>query len=209
MLAGTIPREEMQMFVQIIEGRARDADGIKALSEKWDRGLRPGAVGYLGVTAGVTDDGRSISIVRFESAEAARANSERPEQAAWWSELAKCFDGQPTFTESTDTEEFLGGGSNSAGFVQIMKTPRADRVQMKEMDAQFDKFVGARPDLLGTFRVWTGPDSCIEAAYFTSEAEARAGEQKELPGELQAVMAEMGDMMKDTEFLDLKDPVLR
>ena len=197
------------MFVQIIEGRTKDPDGIKMQAERWQQELRPGAVGYLGVTSGVTEDGRAISIVRFESADAARANSERPEQAAWWPEMAKCYDGEPTFTESTDTEEILGGGGDNAGFVQIMKSTGVDRVKMKELDAQFEKFMGFRPDLIGSFRVWTGPDTCVEAAYFTSEAEARAGEKKEMPPEIQALMAEFGEMMQNTDFLDLKDPILR
>ena len=197
------------MFVQIIEGQVKDPEGAKRLAERWQNELRPGAVGYLGVTSGVTDDGKGISIVRFESAEAAQANSERPEQGAWFAEMAKCYDGEPTFIESTDTEEFLGGGKDNAGFVQIMKSKGVDRVKMKEVDAQFEKFADFRPDLIGSLRVWTGPDTCVEAGYFTSEAEAREGEKKEPPPEMQAAMAQFGEMMQNTEFLDLKDPILR
>jgi hypothetical protein len=198
----------MQMFVQIIEGKVKDPDGIKRLTEKWQKEIRPGAKGYLGSTAGTTPDGRGIAIVRFESPEAAQANSQRPEQGAWFDEMRKCYDGDPTFAESTDAEEFMGGGSNDAGFVQVMKSRGVDRVKMKELDAQFEKFSGERPDLIGTFRVWTGPDSCVEAAYFSSEAEAREGESKELPAELAKVMADFGEMMANTEFLDLKDPII-
>ncbi|MEY2468357.1 MAG: hypothetical protein QOF21_1055 [Actinomycetota bacterium] len=198
------------MFVQIIEGQVKDADGMKRLAERWQTELRPGATGYLGVTSGVTDDGKGISIVRFESADAARANSERPEQGAWFAEMAKCYDGEPTFSESSDTEEFMGGGNDSAGFVQIMKTPGGlDRDRVHAMDAAFEKFAGERSDLLGMFRAWTGPDSAIDIAYFTSEADARAGESKEMPPEMQKLMADFGDMMQGTEFLDLKDPILK
>ena len=56
--------------------------------------------------------------------------------------------------------------------------------------------------------MWTGPDRYVEAAYFTNEAEARAGEQKPLPEELQATMAEFEDVMGNAEFIDLKDPKL-
>ena len=88
------------MVVQIMEGRCNDAEAMKRQGEKWDAELRPGAKGYLGVTAGVTDDGRSISIVRFESEEAARANSDRPEQGEWWAETEKLFDGTPALRSS-------------------------------------------------------------------------------------------------------------
>ena len=62
------------MFVQIIEGRTNDADAMRRKGEEWLEKLRPGAVGFVGVTAGATADGRAISIVRFDSAESAKAN---------------------------------------------------------------------------------------------------------------------------------------
>ena len=197
------------MFVQIIEGRTRDADGLKRQGDRWQTEVGPGAVGFLGVTAGVTADGRAITIARFASEEAARANSERPEQSAWWSEMAKYYDGEIGFTESSDVQELLGGGSNEAGFVQVMKSQEVDRARMARLDEQMEKLSGMRPDLIGSLRVWTGPNRCVEVNYFTSEAEARAGESQEMPPEAQAMMAEFQDVMADTEFLDLTDPQIR
>lgn len=196
------------MFVQIIEGRTHDADGLRRQGERWQGEVGPGAVGYLGVTSGVTADGRAITIARFESESAARANSERPEQSAWWAETSKYFDGDVTFTESSDVQQFLAGGSNDAGFVQIMKSQGVDRARLEALDQQFDTLTGLRPDLIGGLRVWTGPDSCVEANYFTSEAEARAGESQELPPDAQALMAEFQAASGDVEFLDLTDPEL-
>ena len=196
------------MFVQIIEGRTTDGKALMERGESWQEELRPGAMGYLGVTAGVTADGRALTIVRFESEEAARANSERPEQAAWWAETAKLYDGEPTFSESSDVTEWMGGGSNDAGFVQVMKTTGADRAKVEEMDKAFEPHAGARPDLLGGFRIWTGKDSCVDVAYFTSEAEAREGEKAEMPPELQEMMAGMQEGMGDVEYFDLTEPQL-
>jgi hypothetical protein len=196
------------MFVQIIEGRTGDAEGMMRQGERWQSDVKSGAVGYLGVTAGVTDDGRAITIARFESEQAARANSERPEQGAWWSEMVKYFDGDPSFTESSDVQELLGGGSNDAGFVQVMKSRGVDRARMARLDEQLARFASVRPDLLGGIRVWTGPDSCLEVNYFSSEAEAREGEKKDLPPELQEMMGEFQELMQNTEFLDLRNPQL-
>ena len=197
------------MFVQVIEGRTSDAEGLKRQGERWQTEVQPGATGYLGVTSGVTADGRSIAIVRFESEAAARANSGRPEQDAWWSDTAKYYDGDVEFTESSDVTEFLGGGSNEAGFVQVMKVADVDRARVERLDAEFQRFADLRPDLLGGLRVWTGPDRYVEAAYFTSEADARAGEQTELPEDVQAMMGEFQEIMANTEYLDLTDPQLR
>lgn len=197
------------MFVQIIEGRTQDADGMMRQGDRWQAELRPGAIGFLGVTAGVTADGRAITIVRFESEDAAKANAARPEQGGFWAEMSKYYDSDVSFTESSDVQELLGGGSNDAGFVQIMKSRGVDRARMALLDKQIETVAAKRPDLLGAVRVWTGADSCVEVNYFTSEADARAGEKKELPAELQAMMAEFQDVMQNTEYLDLADPQLR
>lgn len=197
------------MFVQIIEGRTTDGKALMERGESWQQELRPGAKGYLGVTAGVTADGRAVTIARFESEDAARANSERPEQGAWWAETAKLYDGEPTFTESSDVTLWMGGGSNDAGFVQVMKTIGADRAKLEEMDKAFEPYSSARPDLLGGLRIWTGKDSCIDVAYFTSEAEAREGEKAEMPPEVQELMAGMEEGMGQVEYFDLTEPQVR
>jgi hypothetical protein len=196
------------MFVQVIEGKTSDPEAVKEQGERWQRELRPGAAGYLGVTAGSTADGRTIAIVRFEDEASARANEARPEQGAWFEGMAKLYDGEPTFAESSDVTEMMGGGSNDAGFVQVMKSTGVDRAKVEKMDAVFESFAGQRPDLLGGLRIWTGPDACIDVAYFTSEAEARKGEQAEMPDEIKEVMGEF-ENMGQTEYLDLTDPQLR
>ncbi|MGW0202653.1 hypothetical protein, partial [Nonomuraea sp. NPDC003201] len=43
------------MFIQVIEGRAIEADALHQALERWVRELSPGARGWLGTTAGVTD----------------------------------------------------------------------------------------------------------------------------------------------------------
>ena len=198
------------MFVQIIEGKVSDTSGLRRQLDRWEAELRSGAAGFLGSTGGVTDDGVGFAIARFESAAAAHANSARAEQGAWWSETEKCFDGPVSFTDSEDAEEFLGGGSNDAGFVQVMKTSAGPgRAVVKDMDERFEKHAGAwRPDLIGGVRIWTGETSTVEVNYFTSEAAARANESKAPPAELAELFAQYADAIASTEFLDLRDPWL-
>lgn len=197
------------MFVQIIEGRTKNGQALMERGDAWQREIGSGAVGLLGVTAGVAADGRVITIARFESEEAARANSERQEQSAWWAETAKLYDGDPTFTESSDVTMWMGGGSNDAGFVQVMKSKGVDREMVEKMDAMFEPHAGVRPDLLGGLRIWTGKDTCVDVAYFTSEAEARTGEKAEMPAELQDAMAQFEGGMGEVEYFDLTEPHLR
>jgi hypothetical protein len=196
------------MFVQVIEAKTSDPKGVVEQGERWQQDVRPGAIGFLGITAGVAADGRVIAIVRFKDKASARANAERPEQGAWFEGMAKLYDGESSFTESSDVTEWMGGGSNDAGFVQVMKSKGVDRAQIERMDAAFESYTSQRPDLLGGLRVWTGPDSCFDVAYFTSEADARKGEQAEIPEELQKLMSEFTGGMGETEYLDLTDPQL-
>jgi hypothetical protein len=197
------------MFVQIMEGRARDAEGVKRLGDRWEAELRPGATGFLGSTGGITADGRFIVLARFESEAAARANSDLPGQGEWFAEFEQQVDGPVSFTESSDVDLFLAGGSDDAGFVQVMKVTGADRSVVERLDKMFEQVAAtARPDLLGGTRVWTSPTDYVEFAYFSSEEEARKGESAEPPEELRAAMAEFEDLMSRTEFLDLSDPWL-
>ncbi len=193
------------MFVQVIKGRTTDAAALRARGEQWRDEVRPGAVGYLGGTFGVADDGTFLVIARFADEAAARASSDRPEQTAWWEETAKLIDGEATFRESSDTSTLFGGPSDEATFVQVMDGTVSDRAKAEafetsEMEAQLR---AARPDLLGSLRVWFDGGSYIEAAYFTSEEDARKGETSdEFAGPQEEYTALFGEMT----FTDLRDP---
>ena len=77
---------------------------------------------------------------------------------------------------------------------------------MSEDDVDWATF---RPDILGTLMVNHEDDGWTMAIYFTSEADARAGEQKEPPPSLQASMAELAELaIGETTYYDLTDPWL-
>jgi quinol monooxygenase YgiN len=192
------------MFVQLIQGRTSDAEGLRRQLEAWVDGPGRDADGYLGTTAGVSADGRFIAFARFADEAAARANSDRPEQGAWWAETEKYFDGEPTFRDTSDVETLEVGGRDDAGFVQVMTYRCTDRARLAELDEKFrDMMAEVRPDVIGSLRTWFG-DECVEAIYFTSEAEARAGEQA--MGDTGG--AEFMALLSDLSFLDLPDPWL-
>src|SRR5262249_61364685 len=108
------------------------------------------AAGWLGTTGGVTDDGRFIALARFESEDAARRNSERPEQGRWWSETGKLFIGDVAFHDCPETTTFGRGGSDSAGFVQVIKGSVRDVARMRALNEQADAAWGDyRPDVIG------------------------------------------------------------
>ncbi|HET9290260.1 MAG TPA: hypothetical protein VFQ49_04195, partial [Actinomycetes bacterium] len=175
------------MFVQVIQGQVADAEQVRAAFDRWDRELAPGATGWLGSTAGVTDDGRFIALARFESEEAARRNSGRPEQDRWWAETARLFSGEASFTDSDDVVVDVVGEPGDAGFVQVMRGRGTDTDRARELMAQdSSEWADFRPDILGSVAVLHDGGAYTMAIYFTSEEEAREGERKEPPAELKA-----------------------
>ena len=198
------------MFVQVIQGRTSDAGQVRAQLDKWVKEVAPGAVGWLGSTSGVTEDGRVIALARFESEEAAQQNSDRPEQTAWWQEMAALFSDEPVFHNSTSVEVDTPGDPSQAGFVQIMQGRSKDPDRARELMATDPTDWGSfRPDILGTVSVAHDGDAWTMAIYFTSEAAAREGEKKEPPPEMQQMMKEMDELsIGEPVFFDLKDPWL-
>jgi hypothetical protein len=195
------------MFIQVIQGKVKDAGLLERQMESWRRDMKPGATGYLGSTSGVTPDGQGITLARFESEAAAKANSERPEQGRWWSETAKAFAGAPTFYNCRDVDTIFGGGSNDAGFVQIIQARAKDQEQMRSRRAEMEKRLHERrPDILGMVVAWHGDGGFTQAVYFASEADARRGEKETEQDQLRQEF--MSLMEGPPSFFDLTRPDL-
>jgi hypothetical protein len=177
--------------------------------DRWLRDLSPGSIGWLGSTAGATQDGRFIALARFDSEEAAQRNSTRPEQDAWWADTSGLLD-EVTFHNSTRADADLAGDPDRAGFVQVIQGRNSDAARARElMAADPELWARYRPDVLGTLTVEYDDGGFTTAIYFTNEEEARAGERKEMPSEIQAQMAEMQKLsVGEPEFFDLKQPWL-
>lgn len=198
------------MFVQIIQGRAGDPAKLRGQFDRWVSELGPSAEGWLGATAGVTDTGDFLASVRFESEDHARRQSARPEQDSWWQETAVHLDGDATFLESSEVDLDLPGDPEQATFVQVIQGQSSDPQRAREvMSENPEEFASFRPDVLGSLAAQHEGGRYTAVIYFTSEAEAREGEQKEMPEAIQKQMAAMGDLeIGEPRFLDLKDPWL-
>lgn len=199
------------MFVQVITGKTSKAAQLRAAMDRWLDELAPGAQGWLGSTAGVTEDGRFIALARFESEAAAQRNSDRPEQDRWWAATAQLLEGEITFRNSVNVMPDLRGDPNKAGFVQIMQGEQGpDPARAQElMNQNPDEWAAFRPEVLGSLGAAHPDNTWTMAMYFTSEAEAREGEAKEPPPRLKAQIEEMDKLSVGTpEYFDLKDPWL-
>ena len=196
------------MFAQVIQGRTNDPAALWNRFEEWDRSLKPRAQGFLGSTGGVSEDGEVIVMARFESEDSARSNSDRPEQSEWWAETEKNFDGEVRFYDSTDVETTWGGGTDDAGFVQVIQgrlPSREQRERWKQAEDEAEEWMREnRPDVMGSVTVWQDTDF-TQLVYFTSEEEARIGEQKQ-PSEASGAQEDWMGQIEDLKFVDLKRP---
>lgn len=194
------------MFIQVIQGNCSKQDELRSWASSWKTELGPGATGWLGGTYGFTDDGVFLAIVRFESRAAADANSARPEQGAWAGQLAGLLDGPPTFHDYDDVSVFLDGGSDDAGFVQVIQGQVDGDVEAvkQALFSDSEALRAMRPEIIGgTFAV--APDGTFtQTVAFTDEASARAGEAGEAPPAEVAEVLEK--MMVGARFYDLRDP---
>ena len=197
------------MFVQVIEAHVANREGLQAHLDRWRNELQPGASGYLGSTAGIADENSFVAIVRFESEEAAMANSERPEQGAWWEEGRANLSGDVTFTDCPEVDTFGAGGSDDAGFVQVI-VGRADRDKLRPVADETEELLNrTRPDVIGGIVAWPGDGTFFQVVYFTSEAEARAAEKREPDTEEEREAGERMNALMDFErFIDLSEPWL-
>jgi hypothetical protein len=179
------------MFIQVIQGPVAEPEQAHAALDRWASDLAPDSHGWLGTTAGVTDDGTLVAVARFTSKEEARRNSERPEQDAWWRETSRLFTGEVSVHDCGEVDEFHGGGSDTAGFVQVIEGHVEDPGRLRELFHEGEEELAAyRPDLIGSTAAMSEDGTYIETAYFTSEDEARRGERKAPPPELEGALKE-------------------
>ena len=191
------------MFIQIIQGRCTRQDELRAAGESWREELSGGAVGWLGGTYGFTDDDEFIGVVRFESREAAMANSQRPEQGAWAERMMALMDGPVEFHDCDDVTTFLDGGSDDAGFVQVIRGHVDDPERIKEMLADTSALQAMRPEIIGGTLAIEPDGTFTETVAFRDEESARQGEQVEPPPEMRG---ELEAMMAEATFYDLRHP---
>jgi hypothetical protein len=198
------------MFVQVVQGRVSDAGQVHAAMDRWMEEVAPGAPGWLGATAGVTEDGVFLGLARFDSEESARLNNDRPEQDRWWAETSKLFTGEVSFRDSREVVVDLNGDPDQAGFVQVMQGMVSDPARARELMTQDSaEWAAYRPDVIGSMLIDHDGGAFTMALWFTSEAEAREGERKEPPPELKAQMDEMDTLNAEPpRFFDLKQPWL-
>jgi hypothetical protein len=198
------------MFIQVIQGRATNPPGIRRDLGRWQRLLAAGADGWLGTTTGITQDGWSISVIRFASEEQARRNSDRPEHREWWRDASQHL-AQVVFHDAPKVHTYRDGGSDQAGFVQIHQGHSDHLERMVRLGRDQDEVMARdAPHILGMTLAEHAdrPGDFTQIVYFTSEQDARSYDPDPPTREDASAQEERRSLMTDLRSFDLRDPQL-
>jgi hypothetical protein len=196
------------MFIRVIQGRATNPPGIRRDLGRWQRQLAADADGWLGSTTGITEDGWSITVIRFASEEQARRNSDRPEQREWWRDASQHL-ARIAVHDAPEVHTYRDGGSDRAGFVQVIQGHRDDLERMVSLGRDQEEVLAREaPHILGMTVAEHGdrPGDFTQIVYFTSEQDARRFEQEPPAEAEEPALKELRDTMTDLGSFDLRDP---
>jgi len=193
------------VFIQMVQGGSAQQDDMRMLVDDWCRGMaeRPG---WLGGTYGFTDDGTFVGVVRYESEAACREICATDDAALWWACAESLFSAGPEIHQSEDVSIMLDGGSDDAGFVQVMRGRVADADKLRRLmtdQAMTSMLHQARPEIIGGTLLIEDDGSFTETIAFTDELAARRGEAMDMPAE---VAAEFEGAVADVQYFDLHRP---
>jgi hypothetical protein len=196
------------MFIRVIRGRATNPPGIRRDLGRWQRQLAADADGWLGSTAGITEDGWSITVVHFASEAQARRNSDRPEQREWWRDASRHL-ARIAVHDASKIHTYRNGGADEAGFVQILQGHSEDLERIAGLVRDQEEVLAREaPQILGMTLAehadW--PGDFTQIVYFTSEQDARRF-TREPPAEAdEPVLEQLRILATNARCFELRDP---
>ena len=195
------------MFIRVIQGRATNPPGIRRDLGRWQRLLAADADGWLGSTAGITDDGWSVTVVRFASEAQARRNSDRPEQREWWRDASQHL-ARVVVHDASMIHLDQDGGAGEAGFVRVVQGHSDDLARMVRAVPGQEALSGQAPHILGMTVAEHAdrPGDFTQIVYFSSEQDARRLEQESPIEAEEPAQENHRGLMADLRSFDLRDP---
>jgi hypothetical protein len=195
------------MFIRVIQGRATNPPGIRRDLGRWKRQLAADADGWLGSTTGITDDGWSVTVIRFASEAQSRRNSDRPEQREWWRDASQHL-ARVVVHDASKIHLDQDGGAEEAGFVRVVQGHSDDLAGLVRASPGHEVLAEDAPHILGMTVAEHAdrPGDFTQIIYFNSEQDARRLEHEPpIEAEEPAPETHRG-LMADLRSFDLRDP---
>jgi hypothetical protein len=198
------------MFIRVIQARATNPPGIRRDLGRWQRLLAADADGWLGTTAGITEDGWSITVVRFASQAQARRNSDRPEQREWWRDASQHL-ARVAVHDAPKVHTYRNGGADEASFVQVLQGYSDNLERLAAFGRDHEEVLAREaPQILGMTVAehadW--PGDFTQIVYFTCEQDARRFAQQPSAAAGEPVFVQLRGLMTTARCFDLRDPQL-
>jgi hypothetical protein len=209
-VTGGIPGKAEAVFIQVIQGRALDPPGIRRELNRWQRQLATDADGWLGATAGVTEDGWSVVVMHFDSEQQARRSNDRPEHRAWWLEASQHL-GEVAFHDAPKVHLFGDGRSDLAGYVQIIQGHSDELEGMASLGGDQEEVLAREaPHILGVTVAEHAdrPGDFTQILYFTSEQDAQRFEPEPQADGDEPAQEERRGLMTNLRSFELREPQL-
>jgi hypothetical protein len=196
------------VFIQVIQGRAANPSGIRKELNRWQRQLAVDADGWLGSTAGTTEDGWSVVVVYFASEQQARRNSNRPEQRAWWRQASRHL-GEIAFHDAAKVHLYRDGRSDLAGYVEIIQGHTDNLERMASLGGDQEEVLAREaPHILGVTVAEHAdrPGDFTQIVYFTSEQDAQSFEPEPPTEADEPAQEERRSLLTNLRSFDLHHP---
>jgi hypothetical protein len=195
------------VFIQVIQGQATNPSGIRDELNRWQRQLATDADGWLGATAGVTEDGWSVVVMYFDSEQQARRNSDRPEHRAWWQQASRHL-GEVAFHDAAQVRLFGDGRSDLTGYVQVIQGHIDDWERMASLGGDQEVLAREAPHILGMTVAEHAdrPGDFTQILYFTSEQDAQRFAPEPPTQTDEPAQQERRGLMTNLRAFDLREP---
>jgi hypothetical protein len=202
-----IAGEAEAVFIQVMQGRALDPPGIRRELNRWQRQLATDADGWLGATAGVTEDGWSVVVMHFDSERQARRSSDRPEHRTWWREASRHL-GEVVFHDAAQVRLFGDGRSDLAGYVQVIQGHIDDLERLASLGGDHEVLAREAPHILGVTVAEHAdrPGDFTQILYFTSEQDAQRFAPEPLTDADEPAQEERRGLMTNLRSFELRGP---
>ena len=176
--AGSSPNEALpgSDFVQIVTGYPIDGEAVMEEWRVWLDQVGTKLPGWLGVTSGISVDGKFIALLRFARVNDGIFSAAGRELEQWSTTFSEYFHQRPEVLASSQVDARMTGRSEDVTCVQFIRARTKEIAEVREINAKLAPIVSENcPEIIGHITAWHSGGEFTEAVYFVSKDSEPAG----------------------------------